>query len=330
MFRALLVTLSSAFFLAACGSSSSGSSSPPVSPPPPPGGMTGLVITAANAKPAARVAYGSTTQSMETGDLVGDSGIAGTPNGGFQKPGAQGASPGALSSILQKIPLGPDTYDCGVGGTQTISGDLASLFTLTTGDQINVDAVDCDDGLGEVINGRMEMTVSTFSGDLVLGLYMLEMNVVLIDFEVATATDTILSNGDSLVSMDTTGNPLLAIGISGNSMTVATNAGTDTMTSFSTAQTVDASVMPEPYTLSSFGTVDSSQLSGVISFTTPVTFQGAGAAYPFAGELLITGADNSTIRLIALDATNVRIETDTNGDGTVDNTEDTTWDDITL
>ena len=53
-----------------------------------------------------------------------------------------------------------------------------------------------------------------------------------------------------------------------------------------------------------------------------------GADYPFAGEMLITGANNATIRLIALDSVNVRIETDTNGDGVVDATEDTTWDDI--
>lgn len=330
MFRAFLVTLSSIFLMSACGGGSSYSPAPPASPPPPPGDPTGLVVTTANAKPAARVAYGSTLQSMETGGLVGDSGIAGSSNGGFQKPGGQSGPSGALSRILQKIPLGPDTYPCGVSGTQTISGELASLFGLTTGDTINVDAVDCDDGLGEVINGRMEMTVVTYTSDPVLGLLLLEMDVMLIDFEVVTATDTILSNGDSLVSMDMTGNPLIAVGIGGNSMTVTSNAGTDVMTNFDTSQTVDASVQPEPYTLSSFGTVDSSQLTGIISFTTPVTFQGAGAGYPFAGELLITGADGGTIRLIALDATNVRIETDTNGDGTVDDTEDTTWDDVAL
>ena len=331
MLRAFLVTVSSVIFLSACGGGSSSSPvSPPVSPPPPPGGGSGMVITTANAKPAARVAYGSTLQSVETGGLVGSSGIAGSPGGGFQKPAARGASAGSLSSILQKVPLGPDTYPCGVSGTQTISGELASLFTLTAGDQINVDAVDCDDGLGEVINGRMEMTVATFSGDLVLGLYLLEMNVLLIDFEVVTALDTILSNGDSLVSLDTTGNPLIGMSISGNSMTTVTNAGSESVTNFSTAQTVDASVIPEPYTLSSAGTVDSSQLGGIISYTTTVTFQGAGAGYPFAGELLISGADGGTIRLIALDATNVRVETDTDGDGTVDDTEDTTWDDIAL
>ncbi|MDH3440695.1 MAG: hypothetical protein OEM63_08095, partial [Gammaproteobacteria bacterium] len=137
-----------------------------------------------------------------------------------------------------------------------------------------------------------------------------------------------LSNVDSLISLDTTGNPIIGMSISGNSMTTVTNAGSESVTNFSTAQTVDASVVPEPYTLAASGTVDSSQLTGIISFTSPVTFQGAGAGYPFAGELLITGADGGTIRLIALDAINVRIETDTNGDGMVDATEDTTWDDV--
>jgi len=323
MMRPILVTLSSLLFVSACGGGS-GSPPPPVSPPPP--AANTYVVTQSSAKPAARTAYRSSMQSSETGGLVGGAGVASSPGGGLQKPAA--SKPGALSSIMQKVPLGPDTYDCGVSGTQTISGDLASLLTLTVGDQINVDAVDCDDGLGEVINGRMEMTVATFSGDLVLGLYLLEMDVLLIDFEVATATDTVVSNGDSRVSLDTTGNPMIAMGISGLSMTTVSNTTTLIMTNFDNAQTVNTSTVPEPYTLIASGTVDSSDLGGIISYTTPFMFQGAGADYPFAGEMLIEGADGATIRLIALDTVNVRIETDTNGDGMVDFTENTTWADI--
>jgi hypothetical protein len=323
MLRAFLVTLSSLLFISACGGGS-GSPPPPISPPPP--AANTYVVTQSSAKPAARTAYRSSMQSSESGGYVGGGGIASSPGSGLQKPA--GRSPGALSSILQKVPLGPDTYDCGVSGTQTISGELASLFTLSVGDQINVDAVDCDDGLGEVINGRMEMTVATFSGDLALGLYLLEMDVLLIDFEVATATDTVLSNGDSRVSLDTTGTPMISMGISGNSLTTITNTTTMIMSNFGNSQTVDTSTIPEPYTLDASGTVDSSELGGIISYSTAVTFQGAGGDYPFAGQMLIEGADGATIRLIALDAINVRIETDTDGDGTVDFTENTTWADI--
>ena len=86
----------------------------------------------------------------------------------------------------------------------------------------------------------------------------------------------------------------------------------------------------EPCTLSASGTINSTQLTGEIDYTSPVTFQGAGAAYPFAGQMLVTGANSGTVRLIALDEINVRIETDTNGDGALELSEVTTWDDIAL
>lgn len=324
--------LSFSLLLSACG----GSSTPaPASPPPPPpvGGSAPLVVTTANAKPAVRVAFGSTMQSIETGELAGGGGIASAPSGNLQKPQVERSMSGLVARAVQKIPLGPLTENCLQFGTTTISGELATGIPFSVGDTIFVEATDCDDGLGEVVNGRMEITITAYSGDLVFGpTYFLEMTVLLIDFEVATATDTILSNGDSTVTVDTSGTPLIVLSISGASMTTQSMIGTDIVTDFMTTQTVDSSVIPEPYTLSASATIVSSQIAGQIVHTTPVTFQGAGAGYPFAGELLITGANNATIRLIALSDVNVRIETDADGDGNVDpdGTEDTTWEDIAL
>ncbi len=320
--------LTAALLLSACGGGS-GSNPAPASPPPPTGGTMPVVLTASNSKPAARAAYKSTMQSMDTAGLVDNSGVASTSPGNLQKPNVQDPMSGMLARILQKVPLGPDTFPCGISGTTTISGELASLFTLTAGDQINVEAAACDDGLGEVVSGRMEMTVAAFTGDLLSGTYLLEMHVLLIDFEVETVLDTILSNGDSIVSIDTNGNPLISMSISGNSMTTVSTVSTETISAFLTSRTVDTSViLAEPYTLSASGTIASSLLAGEITYTTPTTFQGTGTAYPFAGAMLITGANNATVRLIALDEINVRIETDTDGNGTVDATEDTTWADI--
>lgn len=322
MVRALALLISLALFLAACGGGGGGGA-----PAQPPINASDLVITTANAKPAVRVAYGATMESVDTGGLVGDSGLATTPGGGLQKPGAPASFTSKLNGFMQKDPLGPVTFDCGVAGTQTLSGEVASVLGLSVGDQINVDAMNCDDGFDEVINGRMEMTVTMFSGDLE-GLYILEIRVVLIDFSVTTPTDMITSNGDATVMINTTGNPVISMSIGGTSLATVSSAVSMIMTNFDTAQTVDTSTFPEPYTLSSSGTVDSSDLSGLISFTTSVTFQGAGAGYPFAGQLVITGADGATITLTALDETTVRIETDTNNDGTPESTEVTTWEDI--
>ena len=43
------------------------------------------------------------------------------------------------------------------------------------------------------------------------------------------------------------------------------------------------------------------------------------------GELLVTGANNATLRLIAIDDVNIQIEADYNGDGIIDEIMNTTW-----
>jgi hypothetical protein len=65
-----------------------------------------------------------------------------------------------------------------------------------------------------------------------------------------------------------------------------------------------------------------------VSYSTPVTFEGFDLDYPGTGEFLVEG-DNSSARLIAIDNVNVRIEVDTDGNGTVDETINTTWAELT-
>jgi hypothetical protein len=324
-----LFSLFTAISLTACGGGSGGDAAPTVPPPPPPG-ATGLVIDTANAKPALRVAYGATVESMSAGEVIGGAGIAAAPSGGFSKPFSDESMASTVTRFVFADPIGPLVSQCAGGGTETTTGNLANPLTISAQDTINVDYADCDSGFGEVLNGRMEMTITVFSGDLFLGLFLLETDVRLINFAATIGAETLLSNGDSHVSLDTTGIPSVLMSISGNSLTSVSGTSTETLRNFSTSQTVDTSVFPEPFTLNSSGTVDSTQLSGFISFTTPVTFQGTGPDYPFAGELVVTGDGNATIRLIALDAINVRIETDSDGDGTPETTEDTTWDDISM
>jgi hypothetical protein len=81
---------------------------------------------------------------------------------------------------------------------------------------------------------------------------------------------------------------------------------------------------PFPYTQTSSGTLNSTLLSGVVSYATPVDFEGSGLDYPDVGEFLVTGS-NSSSRLTAIDNVNVRIDIDTDGNGTTDETIDTTW-----
>ena len=329
MNRQLPILLAASMFFSACDN---GSGFAGTSVPPPGAGPDPVGLNPTNAKQAARVAFGASLQSLGLGDMVGAGGIAASPAGALQKPGLAQSMSGLISRAAQKVALGPFTEPCLVSGTTTISGELETGLPYTVGDTINVDATDCDDGLGEVVSGRMEITVTAYSGDILFGpTYSLEMSVLLIDFAVTTLSDTIVSNGDATVLVDTSGDPVFAMSISGDSLTNQYLASSETITNYQNLQTVDTSVpLAEPYTLDASGTVASSQLPTAISYTTTVTFQGAGAAYPFAGEMLLTAAAGGAVKLIALDEINVRIETDADGDDIFESTEDTTWDDIAL
>ena len=115
--------------------------------------------------------------------------------------------------MLYNKTFGPGTVVCSVDGATTVSGDVASIFGFAVDDLIVVESSDCDYGFGKIVNDRMEFTVTAFSGDTLLTQFLLQVGAVLIDFEVTSTVDTVFSNGDALVSVDTTGNPLVALAI---------------------------------------------------------------------------------------------------------------------
>ncbi len=317
--RAYLL-LTSAAAMAACGGSGGGSE--PVTPPP---ASAPLAITATNGQAAILTAWEAANASIGLSDLIGSSGFI--SSGGSLKPAVVPTTD--FVSIVQKIPFGPTELPCQVSGSLTISGNLADPITptLTAGDVINVDADLCDDGLDEVIDGLLGFDVDAFEGDLTSGLFDLTMSMQMTDFSVQTVAETLTSSGDARVILDNLAAPSVTAEVSGISLTTQSGAVTETLSNFLSAQTLDAGQQPAPYTLSSSGTLDSSELAGTVTYSTPVGFLGFDTGFPQTGELLVTGA-NSNARLIALDAVNVRVEIDSDGDGTVDNVIDTTWADL--
>lgn len=302
--------------IAACG----GDDGPATLSPPPTAG-TQLEITAANAETAAAVAYAAAAQTSQGAGFIGSNGIAAGP-GGLANAGLPTAQ--QLVSGGRMVPLGPIVNDCPGGGMVTISGTVASLTTLTAGDMITIESEACNDGEGEIVDGTLSITVNTFSGDLENGMFLWIMDVALVGFQVQTSEDTVTAAGDARITADTTGLPIQSLSVSGTRMTASGMQESMTITNYVYNQTIDVSVVPEPFTLTTSGSVDSSELDGTITWTTETTFQGVGDGYPFAGELLIRGANDSSLRLIAEDDVNVTIEVDVDGGG-VDATISTTW-----
>lgn len=305
--------------MAACGG---GNDAPPTPPPPP----ASLKIDSGNAALVSAAAYRSASGSGQFASLAGG-GIA-SNGGGVSKPGMPDGTTGILNDIVSNAPFGPITNACAVSGTLTVSGNLADPLTLSAGDTIRAEYDACDDGTGGIVDGIVDTTIEAFSGDIFAGSYNVTMQIELADLDVTTGTDHVLGNGDATATLDTTAAPFVSTAITGNSLTSTTNNHSETLSAYSSDQTVDAGLSPAPYTLDAAGTLDSSELSGVVDYSTPVTFEGDDVDFPHTGELLVMG-ENSSARLIAVDNVQVQIEVDSNGDGTVDQTIDTTWAELT-
>jgi len=314
---ARLSVLSAAVMIAACGGSSDqlGAGQPPT---------TTFAITSANATDVTRVAWEAAIASGDFGDLGGSLGLSATAPDGLAKASVLQKAGGSLVTVTQLDPVQPIVTPCLSDGIVTISGDVADPLTLTVGDTFRTVYELCDDGAGEVIDGSIDFTVREFTGDVLTSLYRLSLDAVATNLQVVSAADTITNHGDATVTLDTMDAPFIFASVSGTSMTVDSNASSETLSAYSSSQTVDGNLQTFPFTLTMFGTLDSTQIAGIVRYSTPVTFVGEGIDYPSSGALLIEG-DNSSARLTAVDNINVTIEIDSNGDGVVDATNETTW-----
>lgn len=316
-----LLLSSAALLLASCGGSSLGMDAGNSN------AGNGLTLTSANTANAAALTFKTALGSAGLADVGGVIGVAANTPGNFAKAVSNRQTSGFLVNVLQKVPFGPDVYPCDMSGMLTISGTVTDPFTLTAGDVFNVDASACDDGLGEVVDGLLSMTITDFSGDLFQQMYLLGMDATLNGLQVASATETVSSSGDTAVLLDTMAPPFVTASVSGTSMMTSSGSRSDTLRNYRTDQTVNGNQQNFPYTLTSSGTVESTLLSGTVRYTTPVQFTGFDVDYPDTGEILIMG-NNSSARLVALDNVNVRIDIDSDGNGSVDETILTTWADL--
>jgi len=295
---------------------------------PPPAGGGPLTITSANAPAAMTVALRAALDSAGVGDVAGVLGLGTASVGNMNKVSGVEFYSATLVNAMQKVPFGPIEQPCLVSGTITISGDLADPLAISfaVGDTLSVFAADCVDVPGETVNGTLDYLFTTITGDILLGPpYRLVFDVVLTNFQVVTSTESGISNGNATVSVDTTLDPEWSVSITGTQLTIDGPTSSDTISNYDTTETVDTLVVPTPYTLVSNGTVDSTDLEGTVDYSTPVMFEGSGEANPSTGEFLVMGT-NSSVRLIAVDDVNVRLESDFDGDGVIDETTNTTWD----
>ena len=306
-------------FVVACSGSDGGSSEPL----PMPSSMA--KIDATNATSIAGGVVDVVLASGSFGDILGGGGsgsLAGKADSGLSK--ADGSRPGGLLGYFAVVPTPETNTLCAVDGNVIVTGQVANPTTLSAGDRLNLEFFDCDDGAGRSLNGIYEIVVNNFSGDVLQGRFNLNATATFDGFEVTQGLEMTALNGATTLDLDTSIPLMTSVSVSGVSLSVSDNTDSATLTEFRTDATHNAGVAPEVYTTAASGTLTSTLFEGNVNYSTPVPFQGFVGEFPFPGELLVTGAGGTSLKLMALDNINVRLEIDP-GDGSGVVTQDTTW-----
>jgi hypothetical protein len=304
-----------AVLAAACGGGGNGSS------PEPPDDR--LAITSANAPAVAGTVLQSVVAVVDLGSIVDAAPVATT---GPVIMGLKSAK--SLGVRGFQAAIGPETLPCAVSGTVTLSGNLADPYTLSPGDSIIATFDTCDDGVGVVIDGAFDGTVVGFSGDTDLIQARLTMDVDATALSVTVDGETVTTDGGYTFTVDTLSTPVISLEVSGDSLRIASPQDTITLENFSEVQTQNLTAVPRPITFEAGGSLTSAMLGGRVEYSTPLLFEAFDDDYPYTGEMLIMGANDSSVRFVALNQTNVRLNVDPNGDGAVESTIDSLWDDM--
>lgn len=232
---------------------------------------------------------------------------------------------GRLAGTYYQVPV-EGTEPCAVTGTVTLSGNLADPNTITEGDTIGAVFDNCDDGDGFVIDGGLQFTIIAIDGDPFTDVYRLTLGMVLSSLNVTADGETVSADGDLTYTLDSLGFPTATVILSGSELTVGAAGEQIGFRNFDQTLTVNAGMVPTTYAAEADGRLRSSTLGGSVDYRTITTIRARGDDNPpFAGEVLVDGADASEVRIVIVSEESVRLEIDVNGDGVVDAFVDTTW-----
>lgn len=257
-----------------------------------------LTITSANAQMVAEQGVGSTDVLMEMSGLVeGFSQV-------FDNPSPQ--------VVPCDFGTGSVTID-DVGDPGLSQDDSA---TLTFGGCV-IDA----DGIPITMNGSISFTATTVTST---GFALV---CTFTDFSVTVLGATVIVRGGFTLELNSDDGDTFTAVVHGTYFNVTAQAGVQafsgTISDFRLERTYTEST--GAYSVSNQATIAGTQLGGEVTFETTVPFTGTDPNDPDAGTLIVTGADNCSATIIALNNVDVQILVDLDGDGNTDATINTTW-----
>jgi hypothetical protein len=313
---AFLMTIGIATTISSGGGGGGGGSAGPVTPP-----SDLVAITGANAHDVSSAFIVAVLLGFDVSEITGGQ-ITGQSVGGST----------AVQKLLWNGDLAGKVYataatiadSCVNAGSYTLTYTLADPNTFTVGDQISAIFDNCDDGMGYVMDGQMDMTIAAYDGDINTDVFLLGLNIMLTDMAVTEGAETVVANASFTLTLDSLAFPVIVETIEGSNLGFTMGSEVLEFTNFEHVFQVDYGVFPQAVFVTVAGRLSSAQLDGAIDYSTPVPVEAFGDEDPYIGEILITG-DDSSVRIVINSSTSVTLEVDTNGDGVVDEYIETTF-----
>jgi hypothetical protein len=319
--------LSAVAVLSACGGGSGGSDAAVTADP--------VTISATNAEQVAGVAY-DTGASLEGAGLGGaglvtPAAVTETDAGGvdmvdvvitqLQASQSWFAGSGTVSAAAATTM----TEKCTGGGTMSFTAnDADGNGELSSGDSVSATYDQCVEG-DTVLNGTFSISNIAITGDLQTSSYSLQLTVQASNFTASQNGETSSLNGGMTLLLATNDGVSFETTVSGTSIVVTGNGASATLSAFQLQSTHDDS--SGAYTLDIKATISSSEIGGAVTVVTDIPFTGVEPNDPSDGRATITGANNTSVTLVAMsDGVAVQLYVDEDGDGDTDTMIDTRWD----
>lgn len=241
----------------------------------------------------------------------------------------KGAALAPAGNLVTGVTINRGPLNCSGGGTISVSLTAAVSGTVSNDDSMSISATNCVEN-GAKLNGGFSLTFSNMTGTF--GTYSAwgaTMAFKFSKFSVEENNEISGLNGDLALAFVQHAYQDVTFTASGTSLqsTLVRNAATivnQTLTAFNDSGTIKSTA----HTFNTnFTFTNNLATTGTTSYLVKTinTFARTGTSYPYTGKMTITAADKSIATVTALDSTNVRIELDNGGDGTIDQTINTTW-----
>ncbi|MBI3903996.1 MAG: hypothetical protein HY306_13810 [Nitrosomonadales bacterium] len=201
--------------------------------------------------------------------------------------------------------------------------DANNNGTLSIGETFYATLNNCIMTGGAPVNGSFSLVLSSATGTPGIGAWSASLTMTFSNF--ASSGESI--TGDMTFSISTNNSSDMNEVLSGSSFSVTNSTGkVATLSGYNYDMAYNQSTLA--YTFNATGTVSRSDLGGAVSFNTPSPLVGNfsnNPDNPVSGVFLVTGANNSKLRMTAIDNISVQLEVDADGNGTYETSTTKTW-----